>query len=298
MAGLMVLDQAHSERWSVYNADTVDVARAVPDNSVGLSVFSPPFEGMYTYSASPRDMGNCTNRSTFAEHYRYLVAEQFRAMMPGRLVCVHCMLLPTVKWKDGYIGLQDFRGDLIRMYQETGFILHSEVTIWKDPVTQMQRTHHIGLLHKQVKQDSAKSRQGLADYVVVMLKPGENPRPIAHVDDALASTVDDKPLVWQRYASPVWDDIDPGDTLQRARDEEDERHIAPLQLGVIRRCVQLWSNPGDVVWTPFMGIGSEVVVAVQEGRYGIGAELKPTYFQQAVANIRAHTSQTSFLRSV
>ena len=280
-----------TDRWVAFHGDTVDVARAMPDASVDFSIFSPPFASLYTYSNSPRDMGNVRDDDEFFAHYAFLVREQFRVMAPGRNVSIHCMLYPTTIQRDGYIGLRDFRGDLIRAYQREGFIFHSEVVIWKDPVTAMQRTHALGLLHKQLKKDSAMSRQGIPDYVITMRKPGKNEKPVEHTDD-------DFPVErWQRYASPVWMDIDPSDTLQHrsAREHDDEKHICPLQLGVIRRCVELWSRRDDVVWSPFMGIGSEGYVALQEGRRFVGAELKTSYYEQAVRNlteaatVRQHT---------
>jgi len=294
--------QDGSDRWTAWNADTVDVARALPDGSADFSVFSPPFASLYTYSNSPRDMGNVRNDSEFFAHYRFLIREQFRVMRAGRNVSIHCMLMPTSKERDGYIGLRDFRGAIIRAYQacqlevpcdrpadaercEHAFIFHSEVAIWKDPVTAMQRTKALGLLHKTIRKDSAMSRQGINDYLVTMRKPGKNDVPIAHVE----GTASELPVsLWQRYASPVWMDIDPSDTLQHrsAREEEDERHICPLQLGVIRRAVELWSNPGEVVWSPFMGIGSEGVVALEMGRRFVGAELKSSYYAQAIANLK------------
>jgi DNA modification methylase len=286
---MKVSDQATGDGWALYHADTVEVARAMPDSSVGLSVFSPPFADLYTYSDDPLDMGNSRGGGEFFEHYDYLVEQQARVMMPGRLICIHCMQIPILKGRDGYIGVRDFRGDIIRAYEKRGFVYHSEITIEKDPVVAMQRTKAIGLLHKQVKKDSAVSRQGFADYIVVMGKRGENPLPITHDEnDELGSTVDGKPLMWQQYANPIWYDINPSDTLQyrSARAEEDERHICPLQLSVIRRCVRLWSAPGDVVWSPFAGIGSEGYVAVQERRRFVGAELKQSYYQQAAENIR------------
>lgn len=284
-----VFDQATGNEWALYHADTVEVARALPPSSVGLSVFSPPFADLYTYSDDPLDMGNSRGGEEFMRHYDYLIKEQARVMMPGRLICIHCMQIPILKGRDGYIGVRDFRGDLIRAYERHGFIYHSEITIWKDPVVAMQRTHALGLLHKQVKKDSSVSRQGFADYIVVMLKHGNNHIPISHgEDDELGATVNGKPLVWQQYASPVWHDINQSDTLQyrSARAEEDEKHVCPLQLSVIRRCIRLWSAPGDVVWSPFAGIGSEGYVAVQEGRKFVGAELKQSYYQQAAENIR------------
>ena len=282
-----VIRQEEGEGFAVFHGDTVEVARGLPDASVDYSVFSPPFASLYTYSSSERDMGNVRDMAEFFEHYRFLVKEQMRVMKPGRLISVHCMLLPTSKERHGFIGLQDFRGDIIRAYQAEGFIFHSEVVIWKDPVTAMQRTKALGLLWKQIKKDSAMSRQGIPDYVVTLRKPGENPNPVSH-------TAEEFPVdQWQKWASPVWTDIDPSDTLQyqSAREHEDERHICPLQLSVIRRCINLWSNPGDVVWSPFMGIGSEGYVALQEKRRFIGAELKRSYFDQAVRNLRLATSQ-------
>lgn len=304
MTTLNVVHETITERFALYNADTVDVARALPDRSVGLSVFSPPFASLYTYSNSPRDMGNVKNDAEFFEHFAWLIKEQARVMMPGRLVAIHCMIYPTTKERDGFIGLRDFRGDIIRAYQREGFIFHSEVCIWKDPVTQMQRTKALGLLHKTIKKDSAMSRQGLADYLVVMRQPETNTYPIEHTDETFPVQL------WQRYASPVWahlgsedpdgfamcsahDDggensgVNPSDTLQykSAREHDDERHICPLQLSVIRRAVRLWSNPNDVVWSPFAGIGSEGYVALQEGRRFVGAELKESYYKQAARNL-------------
>lgn len=228
-------------------------------------------------------MGNCRDHEEFGEHFAFLAEHIARVLVPGRLVSMHCMLLPTSKARDGFIGLADFRGQLIRIMQDAGLIFHSEVVIWKDPVTAMQRTKALGLLHKQIKKDSCMSRQGIPDYVVTLRKPGDNPRPVTHTND-------DFPVgLWQKYASPVWMDIDPSDTLQRAsaRDHDDERHICPLQLGVIRRCLKMWSNPGDVVFSPFMGIASEGYVSIQEGRRFVGVELKDSYFRQAVRNLQS-----------
>jgi DNA modification methylase len=270
-----------TDRFTAYHADTVEVARAMPDESVDYSIFSPPFASLYTYSNSPRDIGNVKNDAEFFEHMKFLTKEQFRVMASGRLVSIHCMLMPTSKERDGYIGLRDFRGDLIRAYQSAGFIFHSEVVIWKDPVTAMQRTKALGLLHKTIRKDSCMSRQGIPDYLVTMRKPGINAKPCSH-------TAEEFPVMrWQKYASPVWMDIDPSDTLQyrSAREHDDERHICPLQLEVIRRGIDLWSRPDDVVWSPFMGIGSEGVIALEKGRRFIGAELKASYYGQAVRNL-------------
>jgi hypothetical protein len=261
------------------------VVRGLPDSSVHYSVFSPPFASLYTYSSSPRDMGNVATHDEFYAQFRYLVPELYRVLKPGRLLSFHCMLLPTSKARDGVIGLTDFRGELIRMFREVGWIFHSEVVIWKDPVTAMQRTKALGLLHKQVKKDSCMSRQGIPDYLVTMRKPGENPEPVTHTGEG-----DDMPVsLWQRFASPVWMDINQSDTLQyrSAREHDDEKHICPLQLDVIRRGVRLWSNPGDVVLSPFMGIGSEGHVALEMGRRFVGAELKRSYYEQAVRNLES-----------
>lgn len=288
---MKVLDQKVTERFAIYNGDCVDVVRGLPDDSVHYTVFSPPFASLYTYSASPRDMGNCSGSAEFLEQFGYLVSELYRVTKPGRLLSFHCMLLPTSKARDGFIGLSDFRGDLIRSFTERGWIHHSEVVIWKDPVTAMQRTKALGLLHKQIKKDSCMSRQGIPDYLITMRKPGDNPEPVTHT-----GTGDDMPVqMWQQYASPVWMDIDPSDTLQyrSAREEEDERHICPLQLEVIRRALKLWSNPGDTVLSPFAGIGSEGHAAISMGRRFIGAELKRSYYEQAVRNLESASPESS-----
>jgi DNA modification methylase len=273
-----VLNQYHGKKFSLYNGDTAEVIKSIPDNSVHYQIFSPPFASLYTYSNSNRDLGNCKTKAEFFEHFKFIVGEQFRIQMPGRNLSFHCMNLPTSKERDGFIGIDDFRGDLIRIYQDAGFIYHSEVTIWKDPVTAMQRTKALGLLHKQLKKDSCMSRQGIPDYLVTMRKPGDNPERVEHTNESFPVSQ------WQEYASPVWMDINQSNTLNRveAREEEDERHICPLQLDVIERALTLWTNPGDIVFTPFLGIGSEVYQAVKMGRRGIGIELKPSYFEQAV----------------
>lgn len=292
-----------SEVWEARLGDCVEGAKSMPDNSVGYSLFSPPFASLYTYSASERDMGNTRTDEEFAEHFSYLIPELYRVLMPGRLLSFHCMQLPLTKERDGVIGLKDFRGDLIRMFQKVGFIYHSEVVIWKDPVTAMQRTKAIGLLHKQLVKDSCMSRQGIPDYLVTMRKPGVNPDPVQgpllyYIGDdlTLEDTRDkwnrdemrDSINIWQRYASPVWMDINPSNTLQResAREEKDERHICPLQLDVIERAIQLWTLPGDLVYSPFMGIGSEGYISVQRGRKFRGDELKESYWKQACLNLK------------
>lgn len=305
MAGrVTVTTQAGGARWHLYNGDCVDVAGGLSTGTLHYTIFSPPFESLYTFSDDPRDLSNCSDSATFWTHFRFLIGELFRATMPGRLCTVHCMQLPTSKLRDGFIGLRDFRGEIIRAFGEAGFIYHSEVCIRKDPVSAMQRSKAIGLLHKQVVKDSALSRMAVADYMVTLRKPGDNPEPVGgafdayHGTDALPATAPPAESghvadsysvkVWQRYAEPVWMDIAQSDVLsyRMARAEEDERHIAPLQLTPIRRCVDLWSNPGDVVFSPFAGIGSELYVALEMGRRALGVELKPSYYDQAVQNLR------------
>lgn len=282
-----VIQQEIHANWAMYNGDSVEVLRGIPDHSIGYSIFSPPFASLYTYSNSPHDMGNVRDDSEFFEHFDYLIAQLRRVMMPGRDLSFHCMLLPTSKSRDGVIGLKDFRGDLIRSFERHGFIHHSEVVIWKDPVTAMQRTKALGLLHKTVRCNASMSRQGIPDYLVTMRAPGEPINRVAH--DAKEYPVEK----WQKIASPVWMDIDPSDTLQyrSAREHNDERHICPLQLEVIRRGIELWTNPGDIVLSPFAGIGSECYVAIEMGRRAIGIELKESYYRQAVQNIKSAGAQ-------
>ena len=286
-------DVAIGEKFTMHLGDCVDVVKTIPDNSIHYSIYSPPFASLYTYSASERDMGNCTTDEEFAAHFGHLIPELYRVLMPGRLMSFHCMNLPRSKERDGYIGIWDFRGELTRMFINAGFIYHSEVVIWKDPVTAMQRTKAIGLLHKQLKKDSCISRQGIPDYLVTMRKPGDNPERVIHTNESFP--VD----VWQNYASPVWMDINPSNTLQRdsAREEADERHVCPLQLEVIERALRLWTNPGDTVLSPFAGIGSEGFVALKEKRRFIGAELKESYWKQAVSNLQA-AEQSSGQRTI
>lgn len=302
-------DYQQGKNYIAYNADCVEVARDMGDESVDFIIYSPPFSSLYTYSNDERDMGNSASDDEFFKHFGFLIPEMYRALKHGRLMAVHCMNLPTSKQNDGYIGVKDFRGDLIRAFQSEGFIYHSEVCIWKDPVVAMQRTKALGLLHKQIKKDSSLSRMGIPDYLVVMRKPGANEQPISgeftyyvgdnphpgfarheRADGSLYWTPDGESTsidVWQRYASPVWDDIRQSRTLQfqSARSSDDERHICPLQLDVIERALQLWSNEGDVVFSPFMGIASEGHVALQSGRKFIGAELKESYYELAKRNL-------------
>jgi len=269
------------KEYALYNGDSAEVLQMLPSDSVHYIIYSPPFQSLYVYSNSDRDLGNCRTPAEFYEQFRYIGKELYRTLMPGRLMSFHCMNLPTSKERDGYIGIRDFRGELIRFFEEIGFIYHSEVVIWKDPVTAMQRTKALGLLHKQLKKDSCMSRQGIPDYLVTMRKPGDNPERVTHTNETFPVAM------WQKYASPVWMDINPNDTLQyrSAREEQDERHICPLQLQVIQRGIELWSNPGDIVLTPFMGIGSEAYTAVKMGRRAVGVELKDSYYRQAVANV-------------
>lgn len=304
------IDQATGNNYTVLNSDCVDLAQSMPTDSVDYIIYSPPFESLYVFSNSERDMGNNANREAFWQHYKYLIAECFRVLRPGRLVSIHCMNLPTSKAHDGFVGIRDFRGEIIKAHQEVGFIYHSEVCIWKDPVVAMQRTKALGLLHKTIIKDSSMSRMGIADYVVTMRKPGDNTKPIAGAlsyyvgdeppanfaanprgDGSLMwkiSNTDGTPIdIWQRYASPVWTDINQTRTLQyqNARASDDERHISPLQLDVIERCMQLWTTDDDVVFSPFTGIGSEGYVALQMGRKFIGSELKESYFALAKRNL-------------
>lgn len=276
-----VINQEITDKYSIYNGDSCELLQFLESESVDFQIFSPPFASLYTYSNSDRDLGNSKTYDEFWNHYKFLIKEQFRVLKAGRLVSIHCMNLPTSKQRDGFIGIKDFRGDIIRAYQDAGFIFHSEVCIWKDPVIAMQRTKALGLLHKQVKKDSAMSRQGIPDYLVTMRKPGINEEPITHTNDTFPVAV------WQKYASPIWMDINPSDTLQyrSAREHDDERHICPLQLQVISRAIDLWSNKNDVVLSPFMGIGSEGYVSLQKGRRFIGCELKTSYYNQAVKNL-------------
>lgn len=308
------VDQVHEDNYSIYQGDSCEVLRALPSDSIHFGIHSPPFEGLYKFSNFDRDVSN-NDGASFWAHYTFIIQQLYRVTMPGRIHAVHCMQLPTSKNRDGFIGMRDFRGEVVRAYQDCGWIFHSEVCIWKDPVIAQQRTKSIRLLHKQVLKDSTISGQGLADYMVMFRKPGDNDEPVSgpftdwrgdesldisretyekHASETRAQGKEPWPfdkwasiLVCQRYASPVWSDIKQTNTLQyrNARDDKDEQHISPLQLDVIERCIDLWSNPGDTVLTPFMGIGSEVYSAVKMGRKGVGIELKPSYFHQAVKNM-------------
>jgi DNA modification methylase len=283
-----VLEQVISKRYAAYNGDSCELIKNIPDNSIHYTIFSPPFASLYTYSNSDRDMGNSKGDDEFYTHFTFLAKELYRVTMPGRLLSFHCMDLPLMKERDGVIGLKDFPALVRQIFEDCGFIYHSKVTIWKNPVTEMQRTKALGLLHKQIRKDSSMSRQGIPDYIVTMRKPGENPEKISHTHESFP--VD----VWQHYASPVWMDIKQSNTLQKksARTEKDERHICPLQLDVIQRCIELWTNEGDIVLDPFAGIGSSPYVALTLNRRGIGFELKQSYFEQMKNNLEIASNET------
>lgn len=274
-----VSNQYKSERCDIRLGDCVQLIQSIPDESIGFSIFSPPFAELYTYSDKLEDMGNSKDYQEFFKAFKFLVKELYRVMWGGRNIAVHCMDLPIQKGKEGYIGLRDFSGMILQAFTEVGFIYHSRVTIWKNPVTEMQRTKALGLLHKQVGKDAAMSRVGIPDYLMVFRKEGEHEHPV-HCNISVDT--------WQKYASPVWMDIDYSNTLNAAkgRDEADEKHICPLQLDTIERAITLWSNEGDTVLTPFLGIGSEVYEAVKLNRFGIGFELKESYFKEAIKNIK------------
>jgi superfamily II DNA or RNA helicase len=278
--------QDKNEWYDIRHGDCVQLIQSVKNESIGLSVFSPPFAELYTYSSHLEDMGNSKDYNEFLTQFGFLVKELYRVMMSGRNVCVHCMDLPIQKGKEGFIGLRDFSGMILRSFEDAGFVYASRVTIWKDPVIEMQRTKALGLLHKQVKKDSTMSRVGIPDYVMIFRKDGERNNPVTNTD----LPVD----LWQKYASPVWMDIDYGNTLQgfrNGREDNDEKHICPLQLDTIERLIHLYSNKGDTVFTPFMGIGSEVYQAVKMDRKGIGFELKESYFDLAKANCKSAVTQ-------
>ena len=269
--------------WEMHLGDCVEVLRRMPDNSIDFSIFSPPFSSLYVYSDQTRDLGNSKSDEVFYDHYLYFARELYRVMKPGRNFSFHVSNTPRYKRIDGVIGIKDVRGEMVRVFEKAGFVYHSETCIWKDPVTSMHRTKAIGLLYKQLKKDSCMSRQGIPDYLVTMKKWGENGDPVSHTEASF-------PLErWQKYASPVWPDIVQGQTLQHrsARDEKDEKHICPLQLEVIKRALELWSNPRDLVLSPFAGIGSEGYVAIQQNRRFVGIELKESYYRQAVKNLKS-----------
>jgi len=292
------IDQDITDHYAIYNGDCCEVITGIPNDSMHLSVFSPPFADLYAYSDSPRDLGNCKSYDEFFIHFGVLIEQLYRVLIPGRICAVHCMDIPSMKERDGVIGIKDFSGDIIRAFQRFGFIYHSRTLIWKDPLIEATRTKAIGLMHKQLCKDSTMSRCGLPDYLLAFRKPGDNPLPVEHPDglseyhgsiDPGESGVKRSHNIWRAYASPVWMDIRQTNTLnyREGRDEKDEKHVCPLQLDTIARAVTLWSNHGERVLTPFMGVGSEVYGSIKLGRLGIGIELKPSYYRQAVKNLKA-----------
>lgn len=275
-------------KFTAIHGDCVEEVAKLPDNSIDFSIFSPPFAELYVYSDDIRDMGNCQDYEEFFVHFQFLVKELARVIKSGRLVAVHCMDLPAMKGKDGYIGLKDFSGMLIQAFEKEGFIYHDRVTIWKSPVVEMTRTKSIGLLHKTIKKDSSLSRTGIPDYILVFRNAGDNLEPITHQDKDENKENYLPVNLWQKYAEPVWYDINYSDTLQytSAREEKDEKHICPLQLETIRRCLHLWSNEGDTVLSPFGGIGSEGYESLRLNRNYIGIELKESYYKQMQRNLK------------
>jgi len=304
LAKVKILSQEKGNNWAAYWGDSVEVIKGIPDNSIHYTIFSPPFSSLFTYSASVRDMGNSTD-GQFYDHFTYLVPEMYRVTMPGRLLSFHCSEIPAMKERDGYIGLKDFPSLMRNIFEQAGFIYHSKVLIWKDPLIEAVRTKSIGLAHKQVVKDSSRCRQGSPDYIITMLKPGENPEPISRgrgFEEYIGEKEEPKAVkrndpktnkyshfVWQRYASPVWMDIRQGNTLnvKLAREKNDERHICPLQLDAIARCLELWTNPGDIVASWFAGIGSEGYQALKMGRKAVCVELKKSYYDLMVKNLKS-----------
>lgn len=284
---IVCLNQESGNDWTAFHGDCVSVVSQLPDECIDFSVYSPPFGSLFVYSESAADMGNSSSDVEFEKHYSYLVREKFRLTKPGRLTAVHCSDLPMTKWREGHVGIKDFSGQIIRIHEEAGWILHSRRTIWKCPVVEMTRTKHVGLLYKQLQSDSAKSRGGMPDYLLTFVKPGENKSPITH-------TPSDFPLdQWQEWASPIWMSVDQTNVLnvKAAREANDERHLCPLQLDVIERALVMWSNAGDTVLSPFMGIGSEGFMSLKARRRFIGVELKESYWKQAVRNLHGATAQ-------
>ena len=310
---MKILDQTVENNWAMYHGDAVEVIKGLPDQSIHYSIFSPPFSNLFTYSNSERDIGNCKNDEEFYKHFTFLVKDLFRVLKPGRLCSIHCMDALATITHDGFIGLKDMPGLVISLFQDAGFIYHSRVCIWKDPLVQATRTKALALAHKQISKDSTRCAMGLPDYIVTMRKPGVNPEPVSHgrgfekyigeqeeprerkTEDARTNKYSHH--VWQRYASPVWWDIRQTNTLniQAARSEKDEKHICPLQLDTIERCLELWTNPDDVVLSPFAGIGSEGYQALLTGRRFIGIELKESYYNQAVRNLKSTETKGSQL---
>ena len=310
-----VENQVITDDYCLYHGDCIEGIKGLHNDSIGFSIFSPPFADLYAYSDDYRDLSNCKSYEEFFEHFGFLAKELLRVMMPGRVVAVHCMDLPTYKRSGEEIGCKDFSGDIVRLFRKVGFVYHCpRITIWKDPLVAATRTKAIGLAHKQIVKDSSMCRTGFADYIIAFRKKGENPKPVSHKQgltqyhgarnvpsnfDMFEDWEGEQKVnkrshwIWQRYASPVWDDIRQTYVLpyREAKGNEDEKHICPLQLDAIERCVELWSVEGDIVLTPFMGVGSEVYVAVKNGRKGVGFELKGSYFKQAVRNVKQAKKQ-------
>lgn len=287
MRTIACLGENHGEKYTAYHGDSVHVTSQFPDECLDFSIYSPPFSNLFVYSDSIADMGNAANDTEFYEHYSFLVEQLFRMTLPGRMSAVHCSDLPLTKWKDGEIGIKDLSGKIIEVHEKAGWVLYSRVTIWKDPVVEMTRTKALGLLHKQLLKDSCRSRTGMPDYLLVFRKPGTNPKPIQHTKENFPVSQ------WQEWASPVWMTVNQTNVLNvsEARSEKDEKHLCPLQLDVIERALIMWSNPGDKVLSPFMGIGSEGVCSLKAGRKFIGIELKAEYFKQALRYLEAADRQ-------
>jgi len=310
---MAVKNQKITNSYALYNGDCCEVIKDIPDNTIGFSIFSPPFCSLYAYSDSKLDMGNSKSYKEFFEHFRFLVKELYRVMMPGRIVTVHCMELPIQKSISGFIGLRDFPGRIIRLFQKEKFIYHSRHCIWKDPLLAAVRTHAIGLAHKQIVKDSSMCRLGIPDTILSFRKRGKNLKPIKNEDGLVTyhgsrsipkeldrfighknqKTNKRSHWIWQQYASPVWFDIRQTNVLpyRKGKGINDEKHICPLQLDTIERCMTLWSAENDIVLTPFMGIGSEIYVAIRNKRKGVGIELKTSYYKQAVRIISSLESQ-------
>lgn len=305
---MAVADQYITDRWAIYNGDCIDVMPTLPEGSVHLSVYSPPFGGLYHYSSSERDLSNCRTYTEFFDHYEFVVREIHRLTMPGRMTCVHCMDVPS--GNSGRDHMIDFPGDIIRLHERIGFHYIARYSVWKEPLGVRNRTMAKNLAHKTIVDDSSRCSVAGADYLLVFRKKGNNPLPIAHPNGLLyyagerqmpaellgyrgydGNQIENRysHWIWRQYASAFWDDVRISRVLpyREAKDEEDEKHIHPLQLDVIERCLILWSNPSEVLFTPFLGVGSEVYCAVRLGRKGIGVELKPSYYRQAVKNLDA-----------
>lgn len=311
---IKVIDQKEGDGWMAYHGDATEVIKGIPSGSIHYSIFSPPFSSLFTYSASIRDLGNSSDKE-FYDHFAFLVPEMYRVTMPGRLLSFHCSDIPAMFSRDGYMGLKDFPGILLRIFEKAGFVYHSKVQIKKNELMEAQRTKALGLAHKQVVKDSSRCRNALPDYIVTVVKPGDNPEPIArpmgfeeYIGEGCAPEADRKKnidpslnrysqRIWQRYASSIWLDIRQGDTLnvKLARDQNDERHMCPLQLDAIARCIELWSNPGDVVASWFGGIGSESYQALKMNRKAITVELKKSYYDILVANLKTASKKIKTL---